>query len=120
MDVDGHGTHIAGIIGAIGNNGIGVAGITPHVRLLACKFMEHGKGYVQDLIACIKYCVANNATISSNSYRAMLNDTETESLRVRSSGLSSLQGYVGFRAHPNPSNFTELLQGPRTQWRLSC
>jgi len=86
MDHDGHGTHTAGIIGAIGNSGVGVAGITSWVRLLACKFKEGEVGDVQGVIACIKYCVANNATISSNSYRAMLNDTETDRLRVCLSG----------------------------------
>lgn len=37
MDNDGHGTHVAGIIGAIGNNGIGVAGVCRHVKLMALK-----------------------------------------------------------------------------------
>jgi subtilisin family serine protease len=27
MDLDGHGTHVAGIIGAVGNNGRGVSGV---------------------------------------------------------------------------------------------
>ena len=37
MDDHGHGTHTAGTIGAVGNNGIGVAGVNWNVRILACK-----------------------------------------------------------------------------------
>jgi subtilisin family serine protease len=36
----GHGTHVAGIIGAIGDNGIGVSGIAPHTTLLPVKFLN--------------------------------------------------------------------------------
>ena len=39
-DDEGHGTHIAGIIGAVGNNGVGLAGINWRVSLLSCKFLD--------------------------------------------------------------------------------
>lgn len=37
MDENGHGTHTAGTIGAVGNNGIGVAGVAWHVKLMGIK-----------------------------------------------------------------------------------
>lgn len=46
QDRYGHGTHIAGIIGAEGNNSVGVAGINWHVSLMALKFTDDkGMGY---------------------------------------------------------------------------
>src|SRR5262249_24208374 len=40
MDDNSHGTHVAGTIGAIGNNGVGVAGVDWNVRLMALKFLD--------------------------------------------------------------------------------
>lgn len=55
MDVGGHGTHVAGTIGASTNNGIGVAGINWNVQLAGCKFLGPDGGYTSDGIACIDY-----------------------------------------------------------------
>ena len=40
MDDHGHGTHVAGTIGAAGNNGVGVAGVNWAVTILPCKFLD--------------------------------------------------------------------------------
>jgi subtilisin family serine protease len=40
MDDHYHGTHVAGTIGAVGNNGTGVVGVNWNVKLLACKFFD--------------------------------------------------------------------------------
>lgn len=40
MDDHGHGTNVAGIVGAEGNNGIGVAGVDWNCRLMACKNLD--------------------------------------------------------------------------------
>ena len=40
LDRTGHGTHVAGTIGAVTNNGIGVAGVSQHVKLLAVKIFN--------------------------------------------------------------------------------
>jgi subtilisin family serine protease len=42
MDVHGHGTHCAGTIGAVGNNGIGVAGVNWEVSICALKAIADG------------------------------------------------------------------------------
>lgn len=56
MDVDGHGTHVAGIIAASAGNRMGVAGVSPGAKLLACK-IEDAKGYLQTAAAirCLDY-----------------------------------------------------------------
>jgi len=52
----GHGTHVAGTIGAVGNNGIGVAGVNWNVRIMACKFLSAtGGGTDADAIDCLHY-----------------------------------------------------------------
>jgi subtilisin family serine protease len=47
----GHGTHVAGTIGAAADNGIGIAGINWRVQLMSVKFIESdGSGYLSDAI----------------------------------------------------------------------
>lgn len=51
-----HGTHVAGIIGAVGNNGKGVAGVNWRVKIMALKFLSsEGEGTVDDAIECFEY-----------------------------------------------------------------
>ena len=69
MDDHGHGTHVAGTIGAVGNNGIGVAGINWNVQLMAVKFLDaSGNGTTADAVEAINYAAAQGATISNNSW----------------------------------------------------
>lgn len=56
LDDEGHGTMVAGVIGAIGNNAIGGAGIAWHVKLLPCKFIDpSGGGSTADAVTCLDY-----------------------------------------------------------------
>jgi subtilisin family serine protease len=56
MDVEGHGTHVSGTIGAVGNNGIGVAGVAWKVKMMACRFLDaNGYGSTADAIKCLDY-----------------------------------------------------------------
>ena len=58
MDDNRHGTHIAGIIGAIGGNGIGIMGINQRVKLMPIKFMDaSGAGRLSDAITAIYYMI---------------------------------------------------------------
>lgn len=58
MDDNGHGTHCAGIIGAEGDNGEGIAGINWHVKIMPLKFLGRGGfGSVDDAIEAINYAV---------------------------------------------------------------
>jgi subtilisin family serine protease/sugar lactone lactonase YvrE len=65
----GHGTHVAGTIAAVGDNGIGVAGVAWHVRIMPLKFLSgDGTGTTADAIAAIDYAVAMGARIANNSW----------------------------------------------------
>ncbi|MBM4130385.1 hypothetical protein FJ250_05070, partial [bacterium] len=69
MDDHSHGTHCAGTIGAVGNNGIGVAGVCWQVRIMAVKFLDAGGGGTTDAaIASVEYAVQMGADILSNSW----------------------------------------------------
>ncbi len=54
-DVDDHGTHVAGIVGAAGNNGLGVAGVNWQVNLMALKFLGPDGGTSADLLKAFAY-----------------------------------------------------------------
>lgn len=70
LDTDnpGHGTHCAGILGAVGNNGLGVVGVNWNVSIVPCKFMVNGSGQYSNAIACWYYCHSHGADIMSNSW----------------------------------------------------
>jgi serine protease len=69
FDDNGHGTHVAGTIGAIGNNGVGVAGVNWGVKIMALKFLSaSGSGSTSDAVEALNYAVANGAKVSNNSW----------------------------------------------------
>ncbi|HKQ50422.1 MAG TPA: S8 family serine peptidase [Phycisphaerae bacterium] len=68
-DAHSHGTHVAGTIGAHGNNGLGVTGVNWQCRLMACRFLNAGgSGSTADAIEAINYAVANGAKVLNNSW----------------------------------------------------
>lgn len=69
MDDHGHGTHVAGIIGAVGNNGVGVDGVNWKVQIMPLKFLTaSGTGNLSNAIRALNFAVAHGATVSNNSY----------------------------------------------------
>jgi subtilisin family serine protease len=69
MDDYFHGTHVAGTIGAVGNNGAGVAGVNWRVKLMPVKFLDaSGSGLVSGAISGLEYAVKNGARVSNNSW----------------------------------------------------
>lgn len=65
----GHGTHCAGNVAARGDNGKGIAGVAPNVKIMSIRFLsEKGQGTTADAIKSIKYAVDNGAHILSNSW----------------------------------------------------
>eukprot|EP00887_Chlorella_sp_A99_P001806 scaffold19.g1806.t1 len=68
-DTYGHGTHTAGILGAVGNNNRGVAGMNWSLKLYVCRFIwNDGSGYISDAMKCMSLCAAEGAMITSNSW----------------------------------------------------
>ena len=58
MDDNGHGTHCAGIIGAEGENNLGIAGVNWKVQIMPLKFMNAGgSGSTKDAIEAINYVI---------------------------------------------------------------
>jgi len=69
MDDYGHGTHVAGTIGAVGNNGVGITGIAWEVSLAALKIFDAtGSANDADIIRAIDYATANHFPITNNSW----------------------------------------------------
>jgi len=66
----GHGTHVAGIIGARGNNGTGISGIAWKVQLMGLRFLSgtDGSGATSDAITCINYALNKGVKIINASY----------------------------------------------------
>lgn len=63
-DLSGHGTHVAGIIGAASNNGHGVAGINWGVQIMPLKIMNFtGRGRTVPLAEAIYYAVDKGASV---------------------------------------------------------
>ncbi len=65
---DEHGTHVAGTIAAVGNNGIGVAGVNWDAQVASLKFLSPDGGYVSDAVEAVNYAVAEGMDISNNSW----------------------------------------------------
>ncbi len=57
-DREFHGTHVAGIIGAVANNGRGMAGVAWKVRIMALKFIGPDGGLISDAIEALAYAAA--------------------------------------------------------------
>src|SRR3954452_12431686 len=65
-DDEGHGTHVAGTIGALANNGRGIAGVAFASPLIICKALSaDGSGDTSDVAACISWAHAQGAKVIS-------------------------------------------------------
>lgn len=68
IDRNGHGTHCAGVIGAL-HNTIGIRGVMADVKILPIKFLsDSGRGDTADAILSIDYAIARGAHVMSNSW----------------------------------------------------
>jgi subtilisin family serine protease len=74
VDDNGHGTHVAGIIGATGNNYTGISGVSQKVRLVSAKFLSStGSGSTANAIKAINYATSlkqagHKVVVTNNSY----------------------------------------------------
>jgi len=68
-DDQGHGTSVAGVLGAVGNNDKGVTGVAWQVQIMACKcFNNLGIGSVSSVVAGMDYAQTNGAHIINASW----------------------------------------------------
>ena len=67
MDDNGHGTHVAGTIAAVGNNGTGVTGVAWSSSIMPLKFLsDDGSGYTSDAVRAINYATMERTTYGVN------------------------------------------------------
>lgn len=76
-DVDGpdpkkedarHGTHVAGIIAAQRDNGLGIQGVAKNVEIMVCRAVPDGDEYDKDIALAIRYAVDNGAKVINTSF----------------------------------------------------
>lgn len=80
-DWNGHGTHVAGIIGAWTHNGIGIAGIDPQVKLMPVRVLNsEGKGDLATVAQGIGWAVENGAHIINMSLGMSLLTAQSNTL----------------------------------------
>ncbi|HWR57967.1 MAG TPA: S8 family serine peptidase [Thermodesulfovibrionales bacterium] len=78
LDDLGHGTHLAGIIGASPNNGVGMTGVMWHVQMIPLKIFNVNSvvtescisAFASDEIAAIQYAIAHGAKVINASFRS--------------------------------------------------
>jgi subtilisin family serine protease len=89
-DDNGHGTMVAGVLGAVGNNAKGVTGVAWQVQILAAKCLDaSGSGSDSRVIACLEFARTNgariiNASFDSTGYSQSLSNAIA---RVRDDGI---------------------------------
>ncbi len=68
-DANGHGTHVAGTVAAVGNNSTGVTGVSWSTKIMALRFLDaRGSGSTEDAISAILYANAKGAHVINNSW----------------------------------------------------
>lgn len=90
QDLHGHGTHVAGIIAAEANNGVGMAGLVWKASLLPLRFLdEAGYGVVSDAVPLLHYAVEKKARLLNASWGTS-GFSETLRLALQEVGQSGL------------------------------
>ncbi|MAX71379.1 MAG: peptidase S8 [Flavobacteriaceae bacterium] len=67
-DSESHGTHVAGIIAAERNNGLGANGVANNVEIMAIRAVPNGDEYDKDVALAIRYAVDNGAKVINGSF----------------------------------------------------
>jgi subtilisin family serine protease len=65
---EAHGTHVAGIIAAERNNGLGANGVANNVEIMAIRAVPNGDEYDKDVALAIRYAVDNGAKVINGSF----------------------------------------------------
>lgn len=98
-----HGTQVAGIAGAVGNNGQGVSGVAWNVRLMTVKVLDcQGNGEIADVARGIEYAVRNGADIVNLSLAILPEKSGADSPIMRAAiELAQSQGVIVVAAAGN-------------------
>jgi subtilisin family serine protease len=69
QDDDGHGSHVAGILAAATDNGVGIAGLAPNARIMPVKVLDsQGDGTTDNAVSGVYYAVAHGARVINASW----------------------------------------------------
>lgn len=106
LDDLGHGTHVAGIVGAKGNNNIGVTGVVWDCKLIALKFLDNsGSGPVSDAVKAVEYATSMGIKIINASYGSYgYSQTEFDAISAAHNA-----GILFIAAAGNESNNNDIL-----------
>lgn len=63
-----HGTHVAGIVAAVRNNGIGINGVASNAKIMVLRAVPDGDEYDKDIALAIRYAVDNGAKVINGSF----------------------------------------------------
>lgn len=86
-----HGTFVAGVIAATANNGIGIAGIAPGVKIMPLRALDHsGSGNVLNVVRAIRYAIENGASIINLSIVGYMADEALRQAVVQAHALGVL------------------------------
>ena len=103
MDDNGHGTHCAGTIAAVGNNGIGIAGVTWNCKIMPLKFLNsQGNGYISDAISAILYTNKMGVPIISNSWGGLESQSLKDAIDASPAVVICAAGNTAANADNNP------------------
>ena len=88
-DANGHGTHVAGTVGARGNDAKGVAGVAWQVKLMPLRVLDaNNQGHVSDLVSAYGYAAAKNLPIVNASLAGpTFSQAEYDAMRAASGTL---------------------------------
>ena len=76
MDQQNHGTHVAGTIGAVGNNGIGVTGVNWNVTIIGLRFLDStGSGTIANAIRAIEAAIQIKAAFPTQANIQILSNS---------------------------------------------
>ncbi len=93
-DASGHGTHVAGIIAAQANNGLGVAGVSYNAEIIGYNVFESGKAKTSDIQKAINQAVSDGARVINMSLGGYGSGYETEDHILRTAIRQAVQNNV--------------------------
>lgn len=116
-DDQGHGTHVAGTIGAVAGNAVGIAGVAFSSPLVVCKALgANGSGSTADVAACLRWAHDKHARVVSMSLGGSASRTLAEAARYAWAGggsggsvLVAAAGNDGTGATEYPAGLPEVV-----------